>query len=148
MSTDTDTTEAPVQGPREPNMIDVAAAVVAEDGVDSPALDALAFVAAHMEAEARWREDLTESMLIEANTKLLVTQHGLRAALDMCQSGGTTREYEWCLMQVRDVTNVTRYHDAYQFYEAQVREANGLIPRSPEIWPGFYPKHHLGERYM
>ena len=127
----------------EPTMVDAAAAIIAEDGPDSPALDLLSTIGRQMERDAEHRQGIMDSWAAKDNGRRLLLEHGIQNALNNCEWGGTTRQYEETLGQIERVLELSRAGTAFanaplQFYIDQCKEEpGGMAPLNPKVWPGF-----------
>lgn len=124
-------------------MVDAAAAIIAEDGLDSPALDLLSQIGRSMERDAEHRQNLLDSFAAKDNGRRLYLEHGIAAALANSEWGGTTRQYEDTLATIQQVLDTARWGDpnfnsALKFYVSQCAEQpGGMAPLDPEVWHGF-----------
>jgi hypothetical protein len=120
-------------------MADAIAAVANEKGgLDQDTVDVFSFIAAHQESERRWTQGLMDGWLTDANTALLLTRHAVNVALNNCDYGGTTRDYDETLHKISKAVNgANRWHPAWEFYRQQVEEAHGMLPVDEKVWPGF-----------
>lgn len=128
---------------KNPNIIDVVAHAQGTTTEDDPTLGVLAFIAAHQEAEANWREDLITTGTARSEGARLLMEHGVQSALSNSEWGGTTRQYEDTLAQIQSVMDTAAAgtsfrNDALQFYIDQCKERpGGMAPLDPKVWPGF-----------
>lgn len=120
-----------------PTIMDVVAAEQGTTTEADPVLGVLDIIVRHQQAEQDMVQGWMDSWLTEANTARLLMEHQIRFALNSCEWGGTTRDYERTLGIVEGALYADRFHPAWNFYEDQVKEANGLRPSHPKTWPDF-----------
>lgn len=130
-----------------PTMADAAAAIIAEDGPDSPALDLLSQIGRSMARDAEHRQDLLDSYAAKDNGRRLYLEHGVAAALGNSEWGGTTRQYEDTLATIQQVLDTARWGDPHhnsglKFYVSQCAEQpGGMAPLDPDVWHGFQDRN-------